>query len=617
MQHSNTDSCILLKFYIKPQPVANARIVSVVVSYWNSTSNHNTIGTETPVARVVSYWNSTSNHNSVRSPAVPCPVVSYWNSTSNHNPPSGGYTYHGCILLKFYIKPQQRSSPMEISAVVSYWNSTSNHNMRHAVGMPLRLYLIEILHQTTTARPAGLRFSCCILLKFYIKPQLSWLYASPFCVVSYWNSTSNHNWTAAILAIGMLYLIEILHQTTTSTIGGRYPKGCILLKFYIKPQQREAQRGLIQVVSYWNSTSNHNSWIGRKRFPSLYLIEILHQTTTCGKCEDCLRRCILLKFYIKPQQRCCFNVRGFGCILLKFYIKPQQCSSSVAFSASCILLKFYIKPQQLNWEKEVPVVVSYWNSTSNHNAAGANSDGYPLYLIEILHQTTTVGIKRRNGKRLYLIEILHQTTTVFNRMARFLGCILLKFYIKPQLSATENYPIFCCILLKFYIKPQPSFRSAFALFVVSYWNSTSNHNELSPRPKPPEVVSYWNSTSNHNHTFCYTMTELVVSYWNSTSNHNTRVADCPTQCVVSYWNSTSNHNSDLITSSFILLYLIEILHQTTTMSQNLMKKRKLYLIEILHQTTTYFIHNSRFVWLYLIEILHQTTTPLRAGASQL
>ena len=55
MQHSNTDSCILLKFYIKPQlnalspaagrgcillkfyikpqPVANARIVSVVVSY--------------------------------------------------------------------------------------------------------------------------------------------------------------------------------------------------------------------------------------------------------------------------------------------------------------------------------------------------------------------------------------------------------------------------------------------------------------------------------------------------------------------------------------------------------------------------------------------------------
>ena len=31
--HIHTISCILLKFYIKPQPVANARIVSVVVSY--------------------------------------------------------------------------------------------------------------------------------------------------------------------------------------------------------------------------------------------------------------------------------------------------------------------------------------------------------------------------------------------------------------------------------------------------------------------------------------------------------------------------------------------------------------------------------------------------------
>ena len=393
-----------------------------------------------------------------------------------------GLRFSCCILLKFYIKPQQRSSPMEISAVVSYWNSTSNHNMRHAVGMPLRLYLIEILHQTTTrvqlvrfplvlylieilhqtttARPAGLRFSCCILLKFYIKPQLSWLYASPFCVVSYWNSTSNHNWTAAILAIGMLYLIEILHQTTTSTIGGRYPKGCILLKFYIKPQQREAQRGLIQVVSYWNSTSNHNSWIGRKRFPSLYLIEILHQTTTCGKCEDCLRRCILLKFYIKPQQRCCFNVRGFGCILLKFYIKPQQ----------------------LNWEKEVPVVVSYWNSTSNHNGGSRYSDW---------------------------LEVVSYWNSTSNHNPR-----------SPILQQ---------------------------LMVVSYWNSTSNHNPGGMFRFWTGVVSYWNSTSNHNNTGSGALNRHVVSYWNSTSNHNNTGGGALNRHVVSYWNSTSIHNYSEVT----------------------------------------------------------------------
>ena len=35
-----------------------------------------------------------------------------------------------------------------------------------------------------------------------------------------------------------------------------------------------------------------------------------------------------------------------------------------------------------------------------------------LYLIEILHQTTTIFIAEMTDMRLYLIEILHQTTTV-------------------------------------------------------------------------------------------------------------------------------------------------------------------------------------------------------------
>ena len=35
--------------------------------------------------------------------------------------------------------------------------------------------------------------------------------------------------------------------------------------------------------------------------------------------------------------------------------------------------------------------------------------------------------------RLYLIEILHQTTTVGLAVVHYVRCILLKFYIKPQL----------------------------------------------------------------------------------------------------------------------------------------------------------------------------------------
>ena len=109
------------------------------------------------------------------------------------------------------------------------------------------LYLIEILHQTTTN---------------------SGFADDAYTVVSYRNSTSNHNSGTTTPNSALLYLIEILHQTTTA------PSMSFLVV-------------------------------------RLYLIEILHQTTTCGKCEDCLRRCILSKFYIKPQHsKCHFVVLG-------------------------------------------------------------------------------------------------------------------------------------------------------------------------------------------------------------------------------------------------------------------------------------------------------------------
>ena len=47
------------------------------------------------------------------------------------------------------------------------------------------LYLIEILHQTTTNRSLLILIPCCILLKFYIKPQRENRYNDPRNVVSY------------------------------------------------------------------------------------------------------------------------------------------------------------------------------------------------------------------------------------------------------------------------------------------------------------------------------------------------------------------------------------------------------------------------------------------------
>jgi len=64
----------------------------------------------------------------------------------------------------------------------------------------------------------------------------------------------------------------------------------------------------------------------------LYLIEILHQTTTKDGVVPIPHRCILLKFYIKPQHYSQYICTRLGCILLKFYIKPQHpCGRSRLF----------------------------------------------------------------------------------------------------------------------------------------------------------------------------------------------------------------------------------------------------------------------------------------------
>ena len=124
---------------------------------------------------VVSYRNSTSNHNNSAVSMSGVSVVSYRNSTSNHNTAEG---------YDFWL------------TVVSYRNSTSNHNRRAFAPALKPLYLIEILHQTTTI-------------------QVSMVLLVP------------------------LYLIEILHQTTTQSTVDRNAAGCILSKFYIKPQPHD------------------------------------------------------------------------------------------------------------------------------------------------------------------------------------------------------------------------------------------------------------------------------------------------------------------------------------------------------------------------------------------
>ena len=123
--------------------------------------------------------------------------------------------------------------------------------------------------------------------------------------------------------------------------------------------------------------------------------------------------CILLNFYIKPQPRDVMRVREGGCILLNFYIKPQRKGRQSVRQKGCILLNFYIKPQLRQ------VVLLFLIA---------------LYLIEFLHQTTTAACDPVGQQLLYLIEFLHQTTTSAFAGSVDHGCILLNFYIKPQLT---------------------------------------------------------------------------------------------------------------------------------------------------------------------------------------
>ena len=194
-------------------------------------------------------------------------------------------------------------------------------------------------------------------------------YVTSTPVVSYRNSTSNHN--SSSVAGSSMTVVSYRNSTSNHNL-------------------RRQRNDWFVVVSYRNSTSNHNISAGGSSNNSLYLIEILHQTTTLGSSTLGCRCCILSKFYIKPQL---IQTRLFSRV-------------------RCILSKFYIKPQRSSYWSYRYCVVSYRNSTSNHNFLAAWTPVAKLYLIESLHQTTTPIAPQVLHWQLYLIEILHQTTTL-------------------------------------------------------------------------------------------------------------------------------------------------------------------------------------------------------------
>ena len=136
-----------------------------------------------------------------------------------------------------------------------------------------------------------------------------------------------------------------------------------------------------------------------------------------------------------------------------------------------------------------------------------------------------------------------------------------------------------CSSFQFYIKPQPVHRRNRNVLVVPHSNSTSNHNWAgSPTPAAG-----------------------VVPHSNSTSNHNLCRSPLWRLRVVPHSNSTSNHNNVEIDTEIKTLFLIPILHQTTTEPYFSYLNKKLFLIPILHQTTT-----SRMAVIHILHVTHMT-----------
>ena len=147
----------------------------------------------------------------------------------------------------------------------------------------------------------------------------------------------------------------------------------------------------------------------------MFLIPILHQTTTLFHPLSRSKGCFSFQFYIKPQH---WRIRMFwkiGCFSFQFYIKPQQFGVPVLTVAGCFSFQFYIKPQHKFGRNAILPVVSHSNSTSNHNPLCNVCSS----LLVVSHSNSTSNHNYRRQAHckwlLFLIPILHQTTT--SRMA--------------------------------------------------------------------------------------------------------------------------------------------------------------------------------------------------------
>ena len=231
----------------------------------------------------------------------------------------------------------------------------------------------------------------------------------------------------------------------------------------------------------------------------MLLILSLHQTTTARHFSILRCSCYLSYHYIKPQPSPPPQLAAKGCYLSYYYIKPQHDGNVLppdkavtypittsnhnrgkVLSRRSFAVTYPITTSNHNYEAEKlykVAVVTYFVSTSNHNTNGVLSkkEGVVTYFVSTSNHNFYFCSSLDTA--LLLILFLHQTTTLWNDFFDLLGCYLFCFYIKPQLVDVAFKRVRSCYLFCFYIKPQRRSASAIYRSVVTYFVSTSNHNE--------------------------------------------------------------------------------------------------------------------------------------------
>ena len=196
--------------------------------------------------------------------------------------------------------------------------------MLHCVLSLHQLYLIPFLHQTTTLRKPPFNACSCILFHFYIKPQLygSWGQRTERCILFHFYIKPQHKCVHRVSFLGcILFHFYIKPQPNSLSLSPWR-----VVSYSISTSNHNTSVFWINasmVVSYSISTSNHNVVQRVSVRIVLYLIPFLHQTTTGWRAKRGCSSCILFHFYIKPQPLRCKQSKTQCCILFHFYIKPQ------------------------------------------------------------------------------------------------------------------------------------------------------------------------------------------------------------------------------------------------------------------------------------------------------